>query len=228
MTRDLRRSIGVGGIFIEIGLIFVGISLAIQFENWNQGRRQYADELGLLTSIRDELLKDTVDISQNMRAYGLAIARDSTILSQLTRREPIDSTTVHYYQDMLHNLDFTFQSSAYETLKSRGVHLISNDDLRSRIISLYGFDYRRTERMENEGRIDDRVDRIADYFFRHFQLDRSGNVVPSNYDELLNDKGFQLLLSYTLDNKRFLRRHYSHLLTEVRALVADINFEIAR
>lgn len=228
MTRSLRSSMRFGSIVVEIVLIFIGISLAIQFENWNEGRRERADEVSLLTSIRDELLKDTIDISVNSWAYSLAIGRDSTILSQLTSRRPIDPATVHYFQDMLHNVDFTYQNSAYETLKSRGLHLIRNADLRSRIVSLYGFEYKRTERMENGGGIDQRIGRIADYFFEHFQLDESGNVVPLDYEAVLNDRGFHLLLSYTLDSKWFLRKHYADLLSEVTELVADIDREISR
>ena len=46
---SLRRAVG------EIGLIFLGITLALMFENWSSDRERIEKELGLLTEIYRDL-----------------------------------------------------------------------------------------------------------------------------------------------------------------------------
>jgi hypothetical protein len=61
----------------------------------------------------------------------------------------LDSVRQYYF---LLTRDFvSIQStSGYETLKSKGLELIKNDSLRTKIISLYEYDYKTLTQVEEE------------------------------------------------------------------------------
>jgi len=79
----------------EILLIFIGISLAIGFQNWNEGRKNDIARINILTNLEQELTKDSISY---LRVIELLEGRKSRIdaLLKLAQKLPdhIDSTQV--------------------------------------------------------------------------------------------------------------------------------------
>lgn len=125
----------------EIALIFVGITLAIAFNNWNERRKLKTIERKILAEIRDEILIDMKDVSVNERTYYERAADDSVCLIVLRGAMPCDSVRWGTLWRPYAATSVLFHMSAYESLKARGVDLIDNVELRHRIVQLYGFEY---------------------------------------------------------------------------------------
>jgi len=129
---------GVG----EILLITVGILLALQVNNWNESRKDDVVELKILYGLNSDLNKDILKMEY-------MISADSTInVDNLQLLQILKDPSSEYQKSMdklfgYHNRNAFFfpQKMAYETLKSKGLEIIKNDELRSKIVNLYDYEY---------------------------------------------------------------------------------------
>ena len=55
---------GLPTALLEVALIFIGITVAIGFENWNTERNERADELALLTELKANLEENFVQLAE--------------------------------------------------------------------------------------------------------------------------------------------------------------------
>jgi len=178
----------------ELILIFLGINLAIWFNNWNEAKKQKQIEYNTLAEIRDEILLDTIDVNYNIRAYERIVERYDTITHYIWNRLPYDSVLQNCLGSMLSNFSITFHYSAYETLKSRGLETITNDSIRKEIVRLYDFDYQNMERYENNEYSYMEAERITPpHLKKHLTFVRKGRRLEfgiKDYDAFLNDEDF--------------------------------------
>ena len=63
------------------------------------------------------------------------------VLKSLEEHEAYSDTMDQYFGNLLYTTRSVMNYSAYETLKSRGLEIISNDSLRMMITQLYSFSY---------------------------------------------------------------------------------------
>ena len=63
----LRYAIG------EIVLVVIGISIALQINNWNENRKENNIENKILAEISNGLRQDLIDIKDNMNAHRAGI-----------------------------------------------------------------------------------------------------------------------------------------------------------
>ena len=121
----------------EVALIFLGISLAIAFQNWNEDRKDILKEQEYLTSLLTEFKADSLKLSS---FYQLTSFKDTT--AQRLRKELwIDPST---FSDSLFVISNLFINGrylqydpflpTYEQLLSSGqLNIIQNDQLKSAI-----------------------------------------------------------------------------------------------
>ena len=129
---------GVG----EILLITIGILVALQVNNWNENRKDDVVELKILYGLESDLNKDISKIET-------MIYNDSTInVGNLQLVQILKDPDSEYNASMdklfgySTRMAFFFpQKMAYETLKSKGLEIIKNDELRSKIVNLYDYEY---------------------------------------------------------------------------------------
>jgi hypothetical protein len=182
----------------EILLVMVGILLALQVNNWNEERNARNREVTLLTELNSNLLINCnrlkSDISQEKSYFKSA----QIIVSHLDNRLPYhDSLAIHFDLSQ-YSADVVLVNSAYETIKSIGFDLISNDSLRSAIIDLFDSNYQTMVRNTRE---------LEDQFWPSIALpltiknlrlvsmdhDFQG-AIPINYQHLLDDQTYRSML----------------------------------
>lgn len=119
----------------ELVLIFLGISLAIAFQNWNDQRKIQLFEHEILSEINASLLLDSVELVQNKLEYLKAERAIQQLLKPSTKQN-LDS--VPKWLGQFFNFErFNPSSSPYEVLKSEGLQIISNTSLRSNLAEYY-------------------------------------------------------------------------------------------
>ena len=127
----------------EIVLVVVGILIALQINNWNENRKERILELQLLRAFERGLEKDLSDIDLNVAIHQAGIDAAERVLVVLEDGDPKDRDSVPELMSRVFLPSvFVYSTSAFETLKSKGVTLISNDVLRDGIIEVYDSRYR--------------------------------------------------------------------------------------
>ena len=126
----------------EIAFIFVGITLALWFGNWNAERQLRAIELQTLADIAD-------DLRANATLIGSNIDTDSKSIDACMRFTRALDSEASWSEALGTDLGFChvwtspfLRSAGYESLKMKGPELVINPGLRSEIIALYEQSYR--------------------------------------------------------------------------------------
>jgi hypothetical protein len=179
---------------VEVGLIFVGITLAIGFENWNSERAERRDEREILLELREDLHLNLDELRKGLRYNETTVARIDSVLTHIEGRLP-------YSQELSSSLAYLenwaspyLSRSAYETLMARGVTLISEAELRSSVVRLYENVYQdlvsdgdRTEWVNYE------VSMVP--LMLRFVEERPGNIgKPIDYEAMVADPVFRAAL----------------------------------
>lgn len=130
VAKYLRYAIG------EIMLVVIGILIALQVNNWNEGRKDKKFENEILSLIDQNLEQDSVSLSYELSNTKLAIHLTDRLLEQVALNKYTDS--LNYWMGKIICFErFRSQSSAYEMLKAKGLENISDKTLQMNLISYY-------------------------------------------------------------------------------------------
>ncbi|WP_297798591.1 DUF6090 family protein [uncultured Eudoraea sp.] len=121
----------------EVLILIFGIAIAVQVNNWDQKRQSKIIEISLLEDIKSGLEKDLNTFPDDISVHNQIISSSQTIIDHLENNLPYhDSLDFHFANTYGYTKIFP-NKSAFETLKSIGVGVISNDTLRYQIIDIY-------------------------------------------------------------------------------------------
>ena len=122
----------------EIFLVVIGILIALQINNWNQNRLQGKKEIQMLKSFEIQFQNDIAQFDESLKFYDAASNSIDIILDHLDNNIPFhDSLKQHFFISTRFYGDSDLDNNVFESLKSIGVDLISNPDIRNRIVRLY-------------------------------------------------------------------------------------------
>jgi hypothetical protein len=205
--------------------IFIAVISAFALNNWNTNRINRHAENKILLEINRGLIKDLADIEINI--YGHQCGLDAIqYFKDILSNEPVSQDSFGFHLMSLTRDFVSIQNvSGYETLKSKGLELITNDSLRSKIISLYEYDYVIVKKLEE------------DYYENQYQANyfREINRILSPYylfddDQFLiglkspiklSEQDSKLLLSFFWKleiNRRFMINQYAEVKNNVNSL----------
>lgn len=207
----------------EFILIVASILFALAVSDWNQNRHRYADERAALNEIRSSLLSDQNEIAAAVNGLRTVESRIEALLTYL--RSPGDySDTLDIYFGAAYGIIIAQPNlSPYESVKSRGLDLISDNALRLQITNVYDRHYRRVT-WRNELETNVAVDALRPYYLEHFRdLRFRESATPLDYGALVRDPLFRNLIDYRLSALRNTLIVYETALNEVRNLTAALS-----
>lgn len=215
--------------------IFIAVISAFALNNWNENRKNKNAESKILIEIYNGLEKDLEDLNLNERGHKMGI-KASNYFRDLLANKPVpnDSVKFHYF-----NLTRDFLSiqntSGYETLKSRGLELIQNDSLRTKIISLYEYDYNTLRKLEEEYF---EMQFQENYFkeinlsiSRNFEFDENKLIIGIKTPLEIEENKEKELLAYLWKiqtNRNFVLQYYSKVADKIKQVRTEIKNEIKR
>lgn len=189
---------GLPTALLEVALIFLGITLAIGLDNWNEERKERSEELALLAELKSNLEENLGLLSENIYYNKSTIASYTSLLSHIGSRQPyLDDLSSDFAK--LDNWGSPYlTSSAYETLKSRGLDLISDSALRQQIVNLFEVNYVLLANDHDRAEWINLEVSMVPLMLKHFEENSDGTVVPIDYESLLDDQGFRIAVKRTL------------------------------
>lgn len=214
--------------------IFIAVISAFALNNWNENRREHEAEVKILMEIKNGLEKDIEDVRVNVGGHEAGIEA-CKYWNRLLKNDSIglDSFTQHYFT-LTRDFITIKNSSGYESLKSKGLHILKNDSLRYKIISFYEYDMQVVEKFEEEY---EEMQYHKNYFPNineivapHLKFLPTGRL-NIEYPLQLNDKEYQLLKSYIWKiyvNRDFILRYYVDIEAKITGLIKEIEEEIQR
>ena len=210
--------------------IFIGISLAFALNNWNEERRDGISEKKILQEIRNGLQLDLHDISVNKSGHELGI-QAILLFRDLIENKPIDQTNIaRMYTVLTRDFNSIMNLTGYESLKSKGLEIIKNDDVRFQIIALYDYYYEIIYKIEEEAF---EMQSFQNYFgpinallYPSMQFDEQGRLLAIQQPIELSDAEKKRVYSFLWrieNNRLFKLQRYQMIEEKIQALIDAID-----
>lgn len=184
----------------EIILVVIGILLALQIDNWNLNRKTQDDELNLLSEMIVNLENDINILDANIGFHEGGARACQLILEYMSSGQPFHDTLSRYFAMTNNHTVFAPNVGAYESLKSRGIDIIRNNDIRLKLVNLYEQSYHTIQpNIEHfTGQIMELKMTLYPSRFEEFQIFDVRNIdpgagyygglmVPTHYEDLRTD-----------------------------------------
>ncbi|MFK7952266.1 MAG: DUF6090 family protein [Ekhidna sp.] len=213
----------------EIGIVTIGILIAYQLNNWKEVSSLKNAEEKMLQEIKANLELDLIDLKGNRNAHKTALSIIDT-LGIIAENDVYNDEIPLLIRHALRDFVFNPQTSAFETLKAKGVHLITNDSIRIRILRLYDFEYHTIEKVEESyepHQFSSYYRHIVFNYFDGFDLSNKETIKPiyPGTKWLLNSD-VKNRLDLTKSEHQFALRLYDGSIAEVIQLIQTIQEEI--
>lgn len=213
----------------EIALVVIGILIALQINNWNEGRKYQLQEKEILK----ELVKNIEFNNKQIEDYIAGKERYNRIsdyvIAVLDGTIPYSDSLDNVLNQAFINRDYFFFSKvAYESLKNLGIELIRNDSLKTDIVELFDHEYVvRRNAMNNWTR----TAKQQDYIDQHF-LPISGDkkliLKPYDFNVQINDPYFRSLIVKAKIQRDFYANTLLGTLEESQMLLRRMKEELNR
>ena len=231
-SRYVRYAVG------EVLLIMVGILLALQISNWNEAGKTSAKEIEILKSLKVELESDLIALDGVSLRHERIVDSANTVIQHIEKGSPYDESLSGHFFISSGNTYRMYRTAAYETLKSLGVDLISNQALRQQIIRLYETLYPYMDNFQDTMQ-HSKIFRMNEVYSGRFEESHSysyplqrpgvGTMTPVNFENLKKDATYLYNIKTARNrHKWYLERHCRTMKVSLEKLVSDIAKEIQR
>ena len=210
----------------EFFLVFLGILIALQVDNWNQDRRLRKQEDTMLEELLENLKSDLADVDLNIRLQNSAMASSRIILGFLDGEGPWHDSLATHFVALTSGTVFFENISSYESLKSLGIDLISNDSIRLKMTHLYSVTYDYVNIMEERAltHIFEVMNASMAKHLRMIEFPRCYFPLDASKLRLSNEFRHNLLSSITFN--RYMLGLYTDIKEDLADLIQDIEEEL--
>ncbi len=229
----------------EILLIVIGILIAIQISNINEANKIKRIEILSLSEIRTDLLITLEDLNNDLRRHIDRMAKTRFIFKYITENDTYQDSLDTYFTVINQDYQLFPKKGAYESLRSRGFQILSNDSLRLKITDLYQLNL---QRVYTAG-VDNTINRniihyLEPYMYKYFsltnipleQLDVPFSKEPlplykfhlNDYDLLRADASFLMTLQSVMIIRRKKIRDHLYLKNQIESILKDIDKDLER
>ena len=225
-------SFGWRHILGETGMIVFSILIALAANSWWQERDDRRTELEALREMRAALVLDLDDLDADLASYRRVMNSSQGLLETFQDGVPYTPALDTAFANLLIFRIHLSNSSPYESIRSRGFGLISDDSLRLAVIDFYAL--RNTNislwNVSDTQLVDEA---IRPYFRGKFRLGRRGPndrryATPIDYTVVAGDPYFRGLLMDRVEFMRLTIPEYETSIAAARGLIAMLDRQIER
>jgi len=219
----------------EIVLVVIGILIALQLNLWKEDAKSVKIEHKILEEIRNGLEKDLADIAHNRRGHTNGI-RSCAYWNKVIHGQQLSTDSIDfYYWYLTRSFTLAQNTASYESLKSRGLELITNDTLRLQITNMYQVEYvpmKALEESYSETQFHEAYQVAINRIMAPMLVfNDAGELVSVNTSVQLGDEARNELMSYfwrITRNRQHVLKNYVTLEAQIQQLRARISEELAK
>ncbi|WP_462248065.1 DUF6090 family protein [Ekhidna sp.] len=223
-----QRRIDPLQVLVEVAVITIGIVLAYQLNTMREVNKTLDSERKILREIKSNLELDLIDLQANMNAHQNAVVLIDTIKNW---DGEYNGVIGKMFFDIFRDYLFLPQTSAFETLKSKGVDLIVNDSIRINSQRLYDFYYEILVKYESEyaaNQIYDDFEWIVTTYYKSFPIRSSTHPIPKvNSTRWLKDDELVTRLDLAQFEHEFSLQICQQVRGEINSLINAIDTELS-
>ncbi|WP_340114063.1 DUF6090 family protein [Maribellus mangrovi] len=178
----------------EILLVVIGILIALQVNNWNEGRKSKSQEITILKNIKEDINLDTLDLTFNYEYHKKFYEAEAAFLELLMSEEmsEVSKNRVNFNDALGTKLWTVLHKSTFTNLQNNDVNLLKNNEIRKEISRFYDFFHEAIEQMANQFVEFRLYEKKLPYFKKYFK------VIPETY-KLLQIEGEPDYLDHKMD-----------------------------
>ncbi len=213
----------------EIALVMIGILLALQVNNWNEERKLIQTEQQLLIDIKENLISSRQELITG-KELNEVINNNNLIIYRAIEQDLVLTDSIQQAFASISNWHSPFFTyTAYESLKSKGLDLVRNQDLKKKIAQMYDrhFEFLVNDYDKAEWAAVETKKRIL---VRHVRFSlESGNTqttYPVDFEVLKKDVEFANMLSNMIQLRDFGINAYQQVIDLLDELIVEIEQEI--
>jgi hypothetical protein len=213
----------------ETLVVVVGVLIAFTLNNWNEERKEEIFERKVLNELYISLQRNIEALNRGIDWNEDAIKSCHIILRHFENELSYEDSLDRHFSNSLSWFYPSLDNNAYESLKSYGLHLLTNDTIRDSLGDIY--EYKWIERVNT---------RQEEYFFitvapiltglfesNEFGGDRFGaEMKPFDYSELRNSRKYNHILRTLISNRELQIRVYKQALRQRLNLMEMIESEL--
>ena len=221
----------------ELLLIVAGVSIALAATSWYEGKQERRDELLVLQQLRQTLSEDLQHINAQWEITRQRERNLMALVEHLESDRPYTEDLGVKFQSLLGWRIIRIKTAPFEALKVQSYKVISNSNVRGKLISFYEDHFGRLEYNLNLDR-DFAIEKVQPYFFKNFVMrsatskDIDGGVqdwVPRNYERIKAEGYIANLCRFRADLlRRFSLRQYEDTTTAIQEILDEIDRELSR
>jgi hypothetical protein len=218
----------------EITLIVIGILLALYLDNLNTEKKIRIVEIKILEELNSNLNNSIKAFDRAIQAEQIYLKSNLMILDYLDNNKPYDEILDKAFGTYFWTVSSNPIRGGYNYLKSKGIEIITNDDLRNEISFVFENEFSILKE-ENEVWANNLQQNISyPYHVEHFRsYSPEGTDIaiyeyakPFSYSALLNDDKFKSINSEIISNRRWNINSLQETTDHIKDLISRIKKEI--
>lgn len=223
--------------FFEILVLIIGIYGAFELANYGENRNRKRAELEILKGCRTELMTDLAEINFNRSELRKSQHALNLVLEVLENDGSYhDSLASHFIYTLL-PIHFVHSTSSFETAKSKGLDIISNAEIRNKLIAVYDsqYDFFLKAEQEELAEVQHNMRTILpsrfESGFNFLGKDNTfeGSMVPLDFESLKRDQEYLYFIKTQQNRTRsYIAYFYENLRKSVESMIRDLDVELKR
>ena len=184
----------------ETLVVVVGIVVAFGLNNWNENRKERKKEKELLEELVINLEANAANLTTDINFQLEQIEDIKFLLDHLENKRPYVDSMTFMFMNVEIVPDIVLASSAFETLRSAGLDIISENELRKVVVELFEITY--PYLLQNTKRLEDQMwpSVVLPLTTKHFRY-RNGRPYPVKYELLVEDSEYLNMVSARLGHR---------------------------
>jgi hypothetical protein len=228
-TRYLKYAIG------EIILVVIGILIALNINNWNEGRNNRDAEIKTLSQLNIDLKANLQEIKSIREQIIDSNESGKKILAHLESNEQITDSLKFWVENFSGRNIFNNANTSYKNIQNNNKNSITNDSLRLKITLMYELDFdniQKREKILNEEFFKSYTSELNKNFktgpaiSKHLEKLELEVNTPINLEQLKSNEYFKNTL-IGVYNFRLLRvKWLTKTIIDLKTLIENVDSEI--
>ena len=213
----------------EIVLVVIGILIALSINNWNENRKFQNEELNLLADIKTNLQVTLLEFKVDTLTNNMDVIYYKKIEKYINNDLPYTTELDSAFGRLTFWNSPYITSTAYNSLQTKGVDIIKNENLKNNIVQMYQviLETLMNHYDKSEWTLNQTV--VSPFFSKHIRRLHNTSLYlsrPNDFESLKMNNEFLNILSMLIRQRKRGLKYYNETMNDMHQLINDIEIEL--